>query len=648
MADLLGIGTSGLLAYQNALNTTSHNISNVNTEGYSRQRVELDTRIPQASGAGFFGQGVYASNVERVYDEFLVKQLRTYTSSSNRAEVYHDLSSQIDNLLADPQVGLAPSLDEFFSSLQSVADSPSSIPARQAMLSTAESLVDRFHYIDQRLRDLKTRANNQLEFTVGEVNKLAESLATINQEISVQMAAAGGKPPNDLLDQRDTLIKQLSEHVNVSTVNQDNGMVNIFIGSGQGLVVGSNATQLSIRSDEFFPDRNAVVLGNPATGPDISGLLGDGSVGGVLDFMDNVLTPTQISFGRLAMGMADAFNEQHALGLDLKDNAGTDFFRAPAPTAFGSFNNTTNALPTLTLVDVAALGTDEYLIEFDGVATWSALNMRTNAVTTPLGVTTIDGVQVDVTTIGAVAGDTYRFVLSPSAQAARDIGLVIDDPSKIAAAGLLRGGEAVDANGQPLVPNAGTGSIDEIVVSDNALYPLAADITMTYDDVNNWFVLGGAAAGTLAYDPATDNGQLSAPFVVGGTSIQLRLSGNPQTGDQFTVGNNSGAVADNRNALALGALGSADILIGGTSSLQGAYGQMIADVGAKTHQAEVTLGAQTTLLNQAAASVSAVSGVNLDEEAANLLRFQQAYQANAQMISAADNLFQTLLDAVRR
>jgi flagellar hook-associated protein 1 FlgK len=218
----------------------------------------------------------------------------------------------------------------------------------------------------------------------------------------------------------------------------------------------------------------------------------------------------------------------------------------------------------------------------------------------------------------------------------------------VAAAGILRGDEAVDANGQPLVPNAGTGSIDEIVLSDNGLYPLGADTTMTYDAANSWFVLGGAAAGTLAYNPLTDNGQLLAPFNVAGTDIQLRISGNPQTGDQFTLGNNTGAVSDNRNALSLASLGTEDILINGTSSLQGSYGQMIADVGSKTHQAEVTMNAQRTLLNQAEAAVSAVSGVNLDEEAANLLRFQQAYQANAQMISTANTLFQTLLDSVRR
>ncbi len=651
MADLLSIGTSGLLAYQSALATTSHNISNVNTEGFSRQRVGLETRIPQSSGAGFFGQGVQTSSVERVYDEFLVEQVRSYTSSSSRAESYHDLASQIDNMLADPQVGLAPALDEFFSSVQSMADSPSSIPARQAMLSTSESLVDRFHYIETRLSDLQTRANSQIENTVGEVNKLAESIAQLNQEIAVQQASTGGKAPNDLLDQRDLLLKQLSQHVNVSTLDQGDGMVNVFIGSGQGIVIGSNTTTLNVRTDEFFPERKAVVFGDVNTGPNINSLLGEGSLGGTLDFIDNVLVPGQLSFGRLAMGMASAFNEQHALGLDLNDEAGGEFFEVPQPNVLGSYTNSSSTMPSVTLNNIADLSTDEYLIEYDGVGNWQALNLKTNAVTALVGPTVLDGVEVDVTAVGAVPGDSYRFVLSPASEAARDINLKINDPSKIAAAGILRGGEAVDANGQPLVPNTGSGSIDEIVLSDNALYPLANDITLEYDaaiPAFNVFIDGDAVAdAVLNYDPATDNGQLLAPFNVNGTDIQLRISGDPATGDQFTLSNNTGSISDNRNALALGKLGSEKLLVGGTSSLQQSYGQMIADVGAKTHQAEVTLGAQQTLLQQAEAEVSAVSGVNLDEEAANLLRYQQAYQANAQMISAANTLFQTLLDSVR-
>jgi flagellar hook-associated protein 1 FlgK len=429
-------------------------------------------------------------------------------------------------------------------------------------------------------------------------------------------------------------------------------MVNVFVGSGQGLVVGTNVTEMSIRADEFFPDRNAVVLGDPATGPNISSLLGDGALGGVLDFLDNVLTPNQLAFGRLAMGMADAFNQQHALGLDLNDEVGGDYFEVPQPKAFGSSSNTTTALPTLTLTDISALSTDEYLIKYDGAGNWTALNMSDDSVTPLVGPTVIDGVEVDVTAIGAVPGDSYRFILSATAEAARDIKLKIDDPSKIAAAGILRGGEAVDANGQPLVPNAGSASINEIVLSDNALYPLANDVSLVYDSAIPGFnvdIDGDAVAdAVLNYDPATDSGQLVGPLTIGTTDIELRISGTPQDGDQFTLGNNTGAVSDNRNALSLGALGSAKVLIGGTSSLQQSYGQMIADVGAKTHQAEVTMEAQSTLLHQAEAEVSAVSGVNLDEEAANLLRFQQAYQANAQMISAADSLFQTLLDAVRR
>ncbi|HKK14254.1 MAG TPA: flagellar hook-associated protein FlgK, partial [Gammaproteobacteria bacterium] len=230
--DLLGIATGGLLAFKRALSTTGHNITNVNTDGYSRQRVELATQTPQLSGAGFIGSGVKVTGVTRAYDQFVTDQVRNSNASASGLNVYHQMASQLSNVLGDSSTGLSAGLNSFFNAVQGVANDPTSVPARQVLLGEGQSLVNRFHTLNKQLSDQRTSVNGQLKNAVNDINSLAGSIASLNQSIVNETGKSGGQLPNDLLDQRDQLLKELSSKVAVSTVTQDDGSVNVSIGKG--------------------------------------------------------------------------------------------------------------------------------------------------------------------------------------------------------------------------------------------------------------------------------------------------------------------------------------------------------------------------------------------------------------------------------
>ncbi|PKM46127.1 MAG: flagellar hook-associated protein FlgK [Gammaproteobacteria bacterium HGW-Gammaproteobacteria-1] len=657
MPDILSTGVSGLLAFQRALATTSHNISNVNTEGYSRQRTNLSTRIPEPTGAGFIGSGVRVSSVERLYDQFLSEQLRTQTSGLTKLDAFHKLSSQVDNLLADADAGMAPALQEFFNALQGVADNPSSIPAREVLLSQAESVAHRFQTIDQRLAGLRDVVNASVTNTVNDINTLSQSIATVNQSIVLALAQSGGQPPNDLLDQRDLLVRQLAERVPVTTVEQDNGAMNVFIGNGQVMVLGTDYNQLDVVPSDYDSFTLQVALHTSAgPGPDVTNFLNGGTIGGLLSFRKEVLEPAQNALGRIAIGLAETINAQHGQGLDLNNQLGSDFFGfggvTAQATAAASSRNLGVATVSYSITDATALTASDYRISTADGINYTLTRLSDNSVVGtyapgayPATISVpSEGFSFSLD-VAAAAGDSFE--LRPTRAAARDITLLIDDTKAIAAAAPLRATESV--------ANLGSANISALDTTATATTDLAAvlaggNVTMTYDSAIPGYTLGGALAGTLAYDPATESA--GKTFDLGAidpdySGITFRLSGVPLDGDSFTISANYDGVGDNGNALKLAAIDGTPILSGGTTTFQNAYGQMVSQVGARTHQAGIDLGAQETLVTQAEMALESVSGVNLDEEAANMLKYQQAYQATAQIITIAQSLFDTLLNAVR-
>jgi flagellar hook-associated protein 1 len=641
---ILNAAISGLLASQRSLATVSHNISNVNTEGYSRQRVNLVAREPQFVGAGYLGSGAKTSSVTRITDQFITTQLRTSTSSSSEINSFLTLASRVDNMLAGAETGLSSSLQNFFSAVQDVNDLPSSATARQVMISEAESLAARFQFLDDRLSDLGDEVKIQLNDNVSDINTIAKSIADINSRIVEASGAAGGAPPNDLLDQREVLILDLAELVTVNTVEQSDSSLNVFIGKGQPLVIGKTASSLGIA--ETYEGHYEVSVVNQFSSSIITDSISGGSLGGQINFQTQMLEPAKNALGRLAIGLSDTFNDQHRLGASLDGDVNTAFFNVGAPTvaALGTAPNNVTSVIT----DPSALTDSDYNLIYNGGNSYTLTRLSdatTTAIdtggTSPYTTPAIDGFTMNITA-GAAVSDQY--IIRPTVNGASDISVLISDPRKVAVAGPLKGGVATNVSGVPT--NIGNAAISDVNISSTTGVPLASNITLTFDAANNRFNISAPPGGTLAYNPTTENGGKQFTIAAAGNAT-FTVSGFPEDGDGFLIQNNTGADGDNRNGLLLSELQSNRLLLNGSASYQDTYGQMVAGVGSTTRQSEISSQALEVLKEQTIEARESLSGVNLDEEAANMLKFQQSYAAAAQMISVSDKLFNSLINAFR-
>jgi len=639
VATLLGIGTSALNANSRALATASNNIANVNTEGYSRQRVGFAERAPNGAGQIAIGSGVTVASVSRVYDGFVVEQVRTNNSSFSNFETLNEFSSQLDTLLADSNVGLSPAISGFFDSLQEVADDPSSTATRQVLLSESQSLVSRFEAINGRFETLNNAVNNDLSATVSDVNVIARAIAEVNDRIAV-VEGGSGVQSNGLRDQRDRLLFQLSEYTNVSTVEQPSGALNVFIGNGQSLVSGSFVQSLSVVSNSFDPTRLEIGYVSNGTTTNISNQIGGGRLGGLLEFRESILEPTRNTLGQIAIGVASQINDQHQLGQDLNGAPGGLFFNDLAGSSAVILPNTNNAGSgnVATVVsDVNALTNSDYLLANNGVA-YSLTRLSDNTVTNlgsfPGSFAVVDGLTISLSSGTISNGDT--FLIQPTVAATRDLSLQVSDVRQIAA--------STPIIGQSSSNNTGNASISPGIVNGPppANANLTQAVTITFNNPPTSYNVTGTGTGAPTNVAYTSG----AAITYNGFTVEVR--GVPAAGDVFTVSANTGGVGDNRNALLLASIQQQSGLNGGTSTISNVYGGLVAEVGTRTRESELNQAAQQTLLQQAQANRDSVSGVNLDEEIADLLRFQQSFQAAAQIISIADDLFQVLLGAVSR
>ena len=641
-SQLYSIGITGLNAAQAGLITTGHNISNAATPGFSRQQVVLGTNDPQLTGAGFLGQGARVETVRRIYNQFLTAQVMEAQTQSAEYSIYADQIGALDNLLADSQAGLSPTMSDFFSALQSVSSSPTSLASRQAAISSAQSMTARFNALDLRLDQIREGINGEISGTVTQINELASQVARYNDQIVVAQSTTGStRLANDMLDSRDKMITQLNELVRVTQLQQSDGSINLFIGNGQPIVVGGNAFNLTATPSVEDASRTEVTYTAP--GGSVLRMQEDaisgGKLGGLLSFRRDTLDGAQNALGRVAIGMTEQFNAQHLLGQDLNGALGTAFFNTLSGSALPASTNSTVAAAqvNVTIDNSADLTTSDYQLTYDGATytltrlsddqSWSAATL---GALPPSG--SPQGFTLDSGATTLAAGDT--FLIQPTRNGAADIRTLLKDPRMLAV--------AMPVSTEAALTNTGSASISSGEVSSITGLPLAADITLTFDAANNRFNVTGGPGGTLAYNPTTDSAGRGYTFA-GQGGFTFEMSGVPRNGDIFVVKANSSGQGDNRNLLALAALQDEKTLAGRTTGFQGAYAQMVATVGAQAREVKVNQSAQSVLLARVTESQQSLSGVNLDEEAANLLRYQQAYQASGKMIELASRLFDTLL-----
>ncbi len=637
--DLLRLGSATLLNVQQALSTTGHNISNANTDGYSRQRVNFEARSSEQFGSNAVGQGAVVGSITRSSDAFMTKQVQGFSSSDSRYNAYLQYSTRLDDMMADANNSINSSLQQFFNGVQGVSSNPAGMPERQVMLSSANDLAQRMQSIDHSMKSLGQDIDSHIKTTVDEINGLSQSIRQVNMQIVSATAGNNGSTPNDLLDQRDKLLTKLATKVGISVVLQDDGSANVFAGKGQPLVVGNDVSLLTTRANPDDSTKLEVAFAGTSSGSIISQYLQGGELHGLMDFRDRNMAQTEARLGLLALTLGSQFNAQHQKGMDLLANIGGDFFNAPAFNVVPSATNTGTTAPAVTITDVADIKASDYRLKYDG-SVWHLTRMTDNTTVSGTGVLSLDGMDVDTSAGVPATNDSFNF--NPARAAAGNFQVMVKDPRLIAAASPVK---TVAAAG-----NTGKAKVDNLQVVDATMLPLSSPLVLTFD-ANALgaglpgFVMSGAVTGTLAYDPATDAG--GKDFTLAGLGISFHASGAPLANDTFTVSANNGAKSDNRNALALADLQSAKIVNGKQDTLQSFYASLVADVGVNQQQADSNKSVQSALLLQAQQYRDSVSGVNLDEEAANMLKFQQAYQAAAQMIKIADDVFNTLLQSIR-
>lgn len=636
MADMLTSGVSGLLAFQRALETTSHNVANANTPGYNRQNVLLASQGADQLGSGWVGRGVQVTTIRRIFDQTLSDQVRSSGSAFNQLDAYAGFASRIDNLFGDSQTGLSSTLQRFSNAAQAVANAPTSTAARQVFLSEAQTLATRLKGYEASLGTIGQQLGAQLGAEASSISSLATSIAEVNRQI---VLAQGGfqQPPNDLLDHRDQLIDELSGHIGISTVKQDDGSVNVYIGSGQALVTSGTASTLAITPDSFDPSLQHLSLKLGGTSVDVTELVSGGTMGGLLQFRGGMLDEARNTLGQVAVAVAGLANEQHMAGLDLAGAYGGPLFSIGEVRSTPSAANTGVATLAVTRGDLAGLTTADYTMEYDGSA-WALRRMDNGAFVTLSGSGTsadpytADGLSI-VVSGAAQAGDRYK--IEPTSHAVAGMGVLVGNPARLAVAGAkpLDTLAAAGNTGGATLVSAGISNPAGLVRGSYTLGFTTGTGDWEVRDAANTLVASGT--GYQANDPISFNG------------MTLTLDAVPASGDEFTVDASWNAPGDNRNALALAGVLTQGALAGGNTSVQSAVGAFISGVGVQTGQALSGRDAQQVVRDDAVAQFDNLSGVNLDEEAANLLRYQQAYQAAAQVIATASMLFQTLLDATR-
>lgn len=641
---LVNIGIRALQANQLGLQTTGNNISNVNVPGYSRQKIILENVKGQYTGGGYIGQGVNIQTIQRNFSEFLTRQstLATATQSSDAAR--SDKLKQLEGIFQGGPQGLGASINDMVNAFSDVASAPTDMTARTVVLTRIDETAARMRATAQSLDDLQSGITQELSQKIDTINSLASNIADVNDQIA--RAKGNGQPPNDLLDQRDQLIKDLNRYVQTTSIAADDGSVGLYIGGSQELVLGNVASTVTLVNDDYGDARAsklAVIRGGATVVVD-ENRLGGGEVSGLLRFQNDDLNEGRNLLGRLTLAITTAMNDQHKLGLDLDGNVGGNLF---SPTTFGNSNvlepkapatlNTGAAVMTLSVTDTSQFAASDYEIQFTGATTGNIIRRSDGVVTafdTSLSLTnsiSIDGLDI-AQAGGAAAGD--RFLIKPFTSSASSISSVFSTPRALAVA-------------SPVAATMGTGntgSLQQIALSARTNPPASLGVVLTYTG-SNTYTRSDQGATVFTYTPGQAI-EATVPATPPLSDWSLTLQGTPKAGDTVTVNANLYPTLSSGNATAL--MNLRDVAMFDGAALTDGFAGLMSQIGIRTQSADYAAQVSASIAVNVERDRAGISGVNLDEEAANLLQYQQAYQASAKMIQIAQNIFDTLIQNLTR
>uniref|UniRef100_E6PMA6 Putative flagellar hook-associated protein FlgK n=1 Tax=mine drainage metagenome TaxID=410659 RepID=E6PMA6_9ZZZZ len=664
ISGLVSNSLTGLQAAQEALQVTGNNIANVNTPGYSREQAIQSTQPPTLLGGLYLGNGTQVETVTRSYSSYLQSQVWSTTATASGANTLNTQLQPIVNLLAGTGSGLSTAINQFFGSgVAQVAANPSDIPSRQNLISQAQGLAQAMQGSARQLQDAASGVNQQIGQSITTINGLTQQIAQLNTQIN--NLSGSGQAPNTLLDQQNQLVTQLSAQVGINVLQQGN-QVNVYTGNGQVLVAGNQSYALKAAPNSYDPTQIEVAYAS--SGAIISSGLQGGNLGGLLQFRSQVLQPAQNALGQIADGLAQAMNSQQAQGLNLSGTFGAAMFSTGNPQVLSSSSNTGSAQISASIVNTSGLTASDYLARFDGT-NWTVTNLSSKQVITsgstlPLS---FDGVQLTQASGTPKNGDS--FLIEPTRYGALNFQSLLTAPSTIAAASpyvsstgsVQSGGVLVNSNLGNLTLSAGSftatsGSASVNLSNTLASPPVPLQLTLTSSGVSGGTVTFQVTSGSGATSGVVGSGNLTLgtsgttlginyPNTPPGGQWQVTLSGSTAaSGDAFTL--TPSGPGNGNNAQAMAALQTAKSLNGGTTSLEGAYGQLVSQVASQGSQAQSSLSAAAAVVQQASAAQQSVSGVNLDQEATNLIQYQQAYQAAAKAIQVGNSLFQSLIQAL--
>ncbi len=642
MGDILSTSVSGLIAFQQALDVTSNNVANAATPGYDLETANFAEAAGQASSTGYVGNGVDVSSVTRAYNALLAQQVNASQASYSSFNTLATEAAQIDDMLSDSSTGLTATLQSFVNSLQTLSTSPSTTASGQAVLSQAQALVQQLQSYDSQLSEVGSQLESQISTNVTEINTLASQIATLNGEIADQ--SGSGQTPNQLMDQRDELVSQLSQYVTVNTVSQGNGETNVYIGSGQALVMGSTAQQLATIPSAYNATVYDIGLVDGTSTVDITPEISGGSLGGLLATRSQVLDPAQNGLGQISVALATIVNQQQQAGMDQTGAQGQPMFAVGGVQVLDSANNTDSTSLTVTRTSLSDLTADDYVLTYTGGAAnggWQLIDQTTgqpvamtgDGTDTPLEAAGLS-IAVNAPSGSVAVGDS--FLIQPTAAATAGLSLLLTSPSQIASASLIQA--------TPGATNTGTGAVSSATVTNPSdwsgdTYTIdfvsPTEYTVTDDGDDTEVASGTYTSGTSITFPASD------------PTAQVTITGSPATNDTFTVGANTAAnTGDNSNLLALIGTLSAATLDGGTTSLSSVANNLVSRIGTTTQQAQSNASASQSVNQSATDALNNADGVNLDQEAALMVQYQQAYQACAQLIQASNTMFDSLITAM--